>query len=214
MATIELFDILCADKDGAALALESAGCVIHPALQTHVDHPMIGTIHRMFGIVRNLALPDTAYAIGRKAVGAPDAEVVDGGRALAERLTRGLDDPDNARVARRLVDGELSYMPVNKSLAGGVRRAVGLRGAHIPFSFQALNLPLSMQVERHCSDYGFVVFYSEDARFDDATGIRLGRLFTTPFGVKGFGTWQEPISQAILDEDVGLILEANWLGAP
>ena len=71
-----------------------------------------------------------------------------------------------------------------------------------------------MTVQKHCGGYGFVIFYSEDAKFDNETGIKLGRVFTTPFGVEGFGTWQEPISQDILDPDVGLLLEANWLGAP
>lgn len=219
MPTLDLFDVLCADKAGAEMALESAGCIIEPALQSTIQHPLIGTVHRMFGVVRNLAdeghHTDRIRQHHRSTIGAtPDAEVVEGGQRLAERLMRSLDDADNDRVAQRLLDGQLKYMPANKTLAAGVRRAVGIRGAHIPFSFQALNLGLSMKVEKACAGYGFVVFYSEDAKFDDQTGIRIARLFTTPFGVEGFGTWQEPISQSILDEDVGILLEANWLGMP
>lgn len=226
MATqsLPLLDILCADKEGARLALESAGCLVEPGLQLSIDHPMIGTIHRMFGVVRNLAGRGDSrmQTIGRGAPrrdggrSLPDGEVVDGGRRLGDRLLRALEDPDNERVAERLLDDQLAYMPGNKSIAARVRTLVGLRGAHLPWSFQALNLGLSMKVGKHCGDYGFVVFYSEDAKFDISSppNIRVGRVFTTPFGVEGFGTWQEPIGGEILDEDVGLVLEANWLGAP
>lgn len=221
--TVPLLDVLCADKNGARMALEAAGCVVEPALQMSIDHPMIGTVHRMFGVVENLAdrVEDQTEKLtrgsGRGYLGAlPDAEVLDAGRRLEERLLRSLEDPNNERVLSRLQDGQLKYMPVNKSIATRVRKAVGLRGAHLPWSFQALNLGLSMKVQKVCGGYGFVVFYSEDAKFDSTspTDVRLGRVFTTPFGVEGFGTWQEPISQDVLDEDVGLILEANWLGAP
>lgn len=221
--TLPLLDILCADKAGARLALESAGCTIEPGLQLTIEHPMIGTIHRMFGVVRNLAVPgdNRTQVAGRhhrmEVVGdVPDAEVVDGGRRLGEQLLRVLESPDNERLAERLLDGRLRYMPSNKAFAARVRGLVGLRGAHLPWSFQALNLGLSMKVGKHCGDFGFVVFYSEDAKFEFSSPptVRVGRIFTTPFGVEGFGTWQEPIATDILDEDVGLILEANWLGAP
>ncbi|MCB9672093.1 MAG: hypothetical protein H6736_19510 [Alphaproteobacteria bacterium] len=227
--TLPLLDILCADKSGARMALEAAGCVVEPGLQLAIEHPMIGTIHRMFGVVQNLAdngddatdrltsgRLGAAQAQYRQIGGMPDAEVLDGGRRLGERMLRLLEDPDNERAALKLLDGQLKYMPANKTLAGLVRKSIGLRGAHIPWSFQALNLGLSMKVQKHCAGYGFVVFYSEDARFDNESppNVKVGRVFTTPFGVAGFGTWQEPIRQDILDEDVGLILEANWLGAP
>ncbi len=224
--TLPLLDILCADKEGARMALEAAGCSVVPALQQAIDHPMIGTIHRMFGVMRNLvdrsATPTqqvgaAQLAALRTAVGSTvDAEALEGGRRLTERVLHVLEDPDNEKLTAKLHSGALRYMPSNKAIATRVRRIVGLRGAHLPWSFQALNLGLSMKVQKHCSGYGFVVFYSEDAKFDRASppGIRVGRIFSTPFGVEGFATWQEPIRQDILDEDVGLILEANWLGLP
>ena len=124
--TLPLFDILCADKAGAMMALTAAGCALEPGLQTSIDHPMIGTVHRAFGVVRNLAdgggdATDQLASRRRHShviSTTPDAEVLEGGRRLGERLLRGLQDPDNERVATKLLDGHYKYMPINKSLAG------------------------------------------------------------------------------------------------
>ena len=39
--------------------------------------------------------------------------------------------------------------------------------------------------------------------------FRANRLLSTPFGVTGYNSWAQPISDEIVDEDVGLLLEAD-----
>lgn len=218
MATerVPLSEVLCANRDAALTALEVAGCVLEPELEMTQDHPMLGTLHRLFGVVQNLTLQDRAERVisarGSTSVALPE-HVETGGRGLQDRLLRMLDDPDNDRVGQKLRDGQLTYMPSNKRLASRMRKILGDGGAHLPWGFQPLNLDLSMRVQRQCSGYGFVVFYSQAAKLPVGSPptIDLGRIFSTPFGVTGFGTWQEPISQEILDQDVGLLLEATWV---
>ncbi|MEZ4319657.1 MAG: hypothetical protein R3F61_19230 [Myxococcota bacterium] len=208
---VPLADVVCRDEASARAALELAGCVVRPELAMTIDHPMLGTLHRMFGVVRNLAV--------EREVGAePDLygttlpdHVPQAGEQFCSKFVQMLDDPDNDRLADRLRAGRLSYMPSNKRLAQRLRKSLGDGGAHLPWGLQPLNLDLSMKVQRHCKE-GFVVFYSCAAKLPIGSppSIELGRVFSTPFGVTGFGTWQEPISQEILDEDVGLVLEANY----
>jgi hypothetical protein len=218
MATerVPLSDVLCAGEREARAALELAGCVVEPELSMTEDHPMLGTIHRLFGVVRNLAQDaagQTISAGGHVDVALPP-HVATGGEDLRRKLVGMLDDPDNDRVAASLRSGTLSYMPANKRVAMRLRKTLGDGGAHLPWGLQPLNLDLSMRVQRHCSDHGFVVFYSRAAKLPVGSPpvVELSRVFSTPFGVTGFGTWQEPISQEILDPDVGLLLEASWVG--
>lgn len=220
MATdrVPLSEVLCKGRDEAQVALELAGCLVEPELAMTESHPMLGTIHRMFGVVTNLADERHQYqdnvisARGHLSVDLPE-EVASAGQRFAEKLVRMLDDPDNDRVAHKLRSGALAFMPSNKRVAMRLRRSLGDGGAHLPWGLQPLNLDLSMRVQRHCSGFGFVVFYSRAAKLPVGSPpvVELGRVFSTPFGVTGFGTWQEPISQSILDEDVGLLLEANWV---
>ncbi|MCB9678728.1 MAG: hypothetical protein H6737_26735 [Alphaproteobacteria bacterium] len=211
---VALTDVLCRDGASARAALELAGCVVEPDLAMTVEHPMLGTIHRMFGVVRNLvAEPDAPDVIDGASTRAQlPPEVEEQGRRFGQRLVKMLDAPDNDLVADKLRDSRLSYMPANKRIAQTMRKMLGDGGAHLPWALQPLNLDLSMKVQRHCKDYGFVVFYSVSVKMPVGSppSVELGRIFSTPFGVTGFGTWQEPISQEILDEDVGLVLEANY----
>ena len=44
--------------------------------------------------------------------------------------------------------------------------------------------------------------------------IELGRVFSLPVEGVASGTWAETIFDDMLDEDIGLFLEANYLHAP
>lgn len=220
---VPLSQVLCADEETARQALEAVGCTVEPELAMEVEHPMLGTIHRVFGVVRNLVadedvteeVPASGPDVSGWAPGGLDAAVRDRGHAFLERIVEMLSHPDNDLVRERLERGSLKYMPGNKRVGTTMRRALGDGGAHLPWGLQPLNLDLSMKVQRHCRAYGFVVFYSQAAKLPVGSppSVELGRVFSTPFGVTGFGTWQEPIGTEILDEDVGLVLEADWAGS-
>jgi hypothetical protein len=221
---VPLSQVLCADSDTAVAALEAAGCSVERELSMSVEHPMLGTMHRMFGVLRNVVAEDdpTEEVPGGEVVHIAwrpvelERGVADRSRRFVERVTEMLDHPDNDRLRKRLLAGGMKYTPTNKRLAQGIRKALGDGGAHLPWGLQPLNLDLSMKVQRHCRNFGFVVFYSQAAKLPVGSppSVELGRVFSTPFGVTGFGTWQEPISQEILDDEVGLLLEANWVGSP
>ena len=214
-----LSSVLCVSEEAARVALELAGCTVEPGLAMTVAHPEGGTIHRVFGVLRNLVADDDITeevpargAIGYVPVDLPD-HVEARGLVFAEQLVGMLDHPDNDRTRERLYSGTLKYTPINKRVAMRLRKQLGDGGAHLPWGLKPLNLDLSVLVQRHCNVYGFAVFYSRTAKLlgGEEAMIELKRVFSTPFGVAGFGTWQEPIAQEILDEDVGLVLEANYL---
>jgi len=216
---VPLSSMLCVSEDAARMALQLAGCTVEPGLAMTVAHPAGGTIHRIFGVLRNFVADEDVTeevpargAIGYIPVDLPD-HVEARGLAFAESIVGILDHPDNDRTRERLYSGALKYTPINKRVAMRLRKQLGDGGAHLPWSFKPLNLDLSLRVEQYCKVYGFAVFYSRTAKLvgSEEVAIELNRVFSTPFGVSGFGTWQEPIAQEILDEDVGLVLEANYL---
>lgn len=208
---VTLASALCADEAAAMAALEAVACDEVPELAMSVEHPMWGTLQRRFGVMRNAFAPGQAPGEAGWLGPSVDAARLDRGLRVLERIGEMLDHPDNDAVRERLERGDLRWMPGNKRLAMGMRQALGDGGAHLPWSLQPLNLELSMRVQRHCR-VGFVVFYSQAAKLPVGTPpcVELGRVFSTPFGVTGFGTWQEPISQEVLDDEVGLLLEVGW----
>ena len=105
---------------------------------------------------------------------------------------------DAGRELVACVDGELTPTPAVPAVMLVVDRSGSMN-----FDFAAL----ANKVHRQ-SPLPFVVFYSQQIAAT-AEGVTVSRLFSLPVEGHAQGTWAEPISDEMLDPDVGLILEAN-----
>lgn len=84
-------------------------------------------------------------------------------------------------------------------------------GDHLPWAFKPMNFDLAAQVARvnRKANFPFRVFYSQNVTFSDLMEAQPGRVFSLPIHEDPRGTWDQTIYEHLLDEDVGLLLEAN-----
>jgi len=194
--TLPTAPFLHASVASAKTALESVGCDVVPALQIEVEVAPLGKLVRVFGVVGNL--------LERQALLQDDV--------LLRRVRSLLDSDDNDRIADRLLSGRLKFLPTNKRTATKLSLDLHERGLHLPWAFKPMNYDLGVKLEAFAKTrpFPFKVYYSRGIDVsDDGTTVTLKRVFSLPVLGAAHGTFQEPIYDDLLDEDVGLIVEAN-----
>lgn len=204
MTPLSLDHIAFHSHHGAIEALKAVGCTYLPDLDLLDDDPSFGPTERVFGLLGNIRAPSEPIR----------------NRSVADRLERLLADEDNHRVLAKLESGELPYTPVSKATVKKIDDHLRGTGLHVPWAFTVMNADLAMKVERmfNLGKLSLNVFYSRVIKLetlpDGRPGVVPGRLFSLPVGVDSQGTWLQPIYEEILDEDVGLLLEADIREAP
>jgi hypothetical protein len=183
------------DRDEAIGALTALGADYDERLDMVADHPEIGKVERYFAIVGNVRTAQATNPV------------------LSSRLIRLLDDPDNERLRVKMDAGWLSYTPSNKRLLRKVAALLHETGVHLPWAYNAMNIDLSDRMLQVAGDpIPFDVFYGRFTNFrwgHSGGEVELGRLFSTVIDAGAQSTWLEPIHDNFLDEDVGIVLEAN-----
>lgn len=180
--------------DDAIYALRRLGADHEPRFDMHVEHEHFGSIKRIYGIFGNV-LDKKDYVEDR---------------VIVNRLLTLVDDVDNERIRKRLEGGNMHYTPVNKRALRYLSTDLESCGVHLPWTWRPMNFDfaaLASKVHRQ-SPLPFVVFYSQQITTTPA-GVSVSRIFSLPVEGHAQGTWAEPISDEMLDPDVGLILEAN-----
>jgi len=196
--TLKMSTMTHPDRAAAVRALVAVGGVPVPDLSLQVQHPGLGTVHREFAYLGNLM--------------APGASVED--RSLLKRLSNMLESPDNERVLRKLEAGRIDYMPLNKRTVRKLVPELHEAGVHLPWAFRPMNFDFGARLEERSESkpFRFKVFYSQGVDISaDGAQATVKRVFSLPVQGSAHGTFQEPIFDEMLDEDVGLFLEANWL---
>jgi len=183
------------DKADAVSMFETLGARYDERLDLVADHPEVGIVHRYFAIMGNAL------------------KVRPLNPCLTNRLIRLVDDPDNERVKVKLEAGWLDFTPSNKPLLRRVAPVLNEMGVHLPWSFNAMNIELADKMQGIDGDpIPFDVFYGRFATFSHGQwgpDVELGRLFSTVIDAAAGSTWLEPIHDNFLDEDVGIVIEAN-----
>jgi hypothetical protein len=194
--TLSTESILHGSVSSARAALESVGCDVVGELQLEVDAGPLGKLVRVFGVVGNV--------VERRSLLRHDI--------LYRRVSHLLESVDNERVAERLDSGRLKFLPMNKRTATKLSYDVHELGLHLPWAFRPMNFDLGVKLEAHAKarPFPFKVYYSRGIDISaDGSEVTLKRVFSLPVLGSAHGTFQEPIYDEMLDEDVGLILEAN-----
>jgi len=186
-----LFD----DKADAVNMFETLGARYDDRLDMTADHPEVGKVRRYFAIMGNVLEARPLNPI------------------LTGRLQRLLDHPDNDRVRVKMEAGWLDFTPSNKRLLEKVAPILHEMGVHLPWAYNAMNIDLAdKMLHIEGAPVPFDVFYGRFANFAwrHAGGeVDLGRLFSTVIDSAAESTWLEPIHDNFLDEDVGIVIEAN-----
>jgi hypothetical protein len=135
-----------------------------------------------------------------------------GDPVLADRFRGLLNHAENESVADRLRGGRLTFTPVNKETGKRIASDLHARGLHLPWALKPMNFDFGARIAASQREHPlpFAVFYSEAVSFDAAQGtVEPGRLFSMPIFGNARGTWAEPIVGELLDEDVGILIEAD-----
>lgn len=193
--SLSIQDVLHPSAAEAKRALRAVGGVLLPSLTLEVDVPGVGTLERHFAFLGN--------TVGM--TGLPDPK-------LHERMATLLESPDNERVQRKLQAGKLQYMPLNKRAARKLAPDLIEVGLHLPWAFRPMNFDFGARLEELADQppVPFQVFYSQGIDIADGA-VEVKRVFSLPVKGSAHGTFQEPIFDELLDEDVGLFMEANVL---
>lgn len=191
--TLSLESVLHANEAAAQAALIAVGGVVVPELSLTVDVPGVGALRRHFAYLGNVvATPHLREPIVRR------------------RIMSLLDSPDNERVLNKLESNRLDYMPLNKRAASKLASDLHRVGLHLPWAFRPMNFDFGARLEEFSDSQPlrFHVFYSQGIDID-AAQVVVKRVFSLPVKGSAHGTFQEPIFDEMLDEDVGLFMEAN-----
>lgn len=187
--------ILFGSEREAIAALVSVGAPHVAALSFSVPVDGVGQVGRVFGLVGNLLAQDP-----------PSDET------LLRILEPVLRADDNERVYKRLMSGKLEHTPVNKRMVRKLSGELIELGLHLPLGFKPMNFDFATRVSKWCksANVGFEAFYSQRITATPAS-LELGRVFSLPVEGVASGTWAETIFDDMLDEDIGLFLEANFI---
>jgi hypothetical protein len=192
--SLSLDDVLHADRHAAESALRAVGGVVLPELALEVDVPGVGTLERHFAYLGN--------TIGQAGLS---------NRRLHDRMAALLESPDNERVLRKLQAGRLGYMPANKRAARKLVPDLHALHLHLPWAFRPMNFDFGARLEELSErrPVAFTVFYIQGIDISADGTVEVKRVFSLPVQGSAHGTFQEPIFDEMLDEDVGLFIEAN-----
>ena len=216
--SLAIQDILYGSATAAEAGLAAVGAIPQPTLRTEFDVPGLGTIVRCFGVMRNNLdtdeLTDAGQNLDMLAFDPVDlSRFHQASTAASNRVARMLQRPDNERVVAKLHGGRLKYLPMNRLAARRVELDLAEVGLHLPWSIGGLDVTFGERCRRALQGYGFVCFFGHLGRIEPFNGVpgfrRTREGISVPFGVEGYHTWEAPISDEILDEDVGLLIEAD-----
>jgi hypothetical protein len=188
------------DEEAALVALERIGAPHLPSLDLRVEHPLLGTVFRRFGVLR---CPWVAGPPADDAVVGPllDLLQIEFGENLPELLAG------------------YGHLPVSERLLRWVLGELHRRRLHLPWCFRPMNLDFASQLSRaHRRGHplSFKVFYSRQVQFQRSTlvhrgGVQLEQVFYLPVEGAASGTWRPPRGGGV-DPAVGLVVEADFVG--
>ncbi|MEQ1564780.1 MAG: hypothetical protein ABMA64_03995 [Myxococcota bacterium] len=117
--------------------------------------------------------------------------------------------PENRSIASRLADGALGHVPINRWIAQQLSEALLTVGLHLPFTFRPLNSDLAALLERKADlrAIGFRAYFNQGVLFEGGE-IVLRRVFSLPVRGSAQGTEHDPYVDSVLDEDLGVVVEA------
>ena len=215
--SIPLQDSLFDSDVEARAALTLAGFDVQNDLTRTTSVEGVGEVIRVYGVLGNAFTDDeevTDTTVPTAHLNFSPTVALELGK-LRERMLntieRRLGDPDNDRVRRKLLDGRVKYTPMNGSLASALEADLGRCGLHLPWSVNGSDVAFGNTCAKALRPYGFVVYYGRlglmHTRGSGPTFVSA-RMASVPFGVDGTHSWVPPIHDAVLDEDVGLLVEA------
>lgn len=201
----------------ANAALIAVGAVPQQRLQVTMNVPGVGDVVRLFGVMGNHLAHDEATEAGNQldllAFSPADlTRLAAASNGVSQRAARVLRGPDNERILARLKGGRLKYLPVNRALARNAELDLAKAGLHLPWSVNGLDLAFAGKCRDVLKGFGFVCFYGQLGRLEQADGVaqfKLTRMVSVPFGVDGVHTWDMEIADDVVDQDCGLLVEAN-----
>ena len=206
----------------SALAARAAICAVGltplPDLSRIEEIPGIGKIQRLYGLLGNwfsdtgdmstVASNSTELLYFNPEVVLKMGKVH---QAIGQRIARYVRQPDNERVWAKLKSGKLRYMPCNGALVNRIEPDLAACGLHLPWSVGGYDTKLAMAANTHLKRYGFVVYYAKLGRVvtrENVVCFQTRRTVSTPFGMDTMHSWAPPIHDGVLDEDVGILVEA------
>ncbi len=220
-AEVPIERILYGSVAAANAALVAVGGIVQSRLQTTLTVPGVGEIVRCFAVLSN-GLTDDEATEERTDVNVPIGLLHFDSKDLAllnqvhtgvsQRADRMLEVPDNDRVRRKIDEGRLKYLPVNKVLALRIEQNLARVGMHMPWSIGGLDVAFGSRCKTHLAGFGFVCYFAHLGRIapvDGKAAFVRSRHVSFPFGVDGVHTWDPAISEDIIDEDCGMLIEAN-----
>ena len=210
--------ILYGSATAAEAALAAVGAAPQPSLRTSFSVPGFGTITRCFAVVRNNLdfeeVTDAGTNLDMLAFPPSDlSRFHQAATGAARRIERAVRMPDNERVLAKLQGGRLKFLPGNRVVARRVEADLVDVGIHLPWSIGGIDVAFGERCRTALQGFGFVCYYGHLGRIEPYNGSpgfrRTREAISIPFGVDGFHTWEAPISDEILDEDIGIVIEAD-----
>lgn len=215
-AVVPWSSIAYASSVDAEAALDAVGARVLPQLTSAV--PGVDGVVRVFGVLSNLLDDEEERTdlVGRshqlRYVPASLEPYYEVERRVTRDVRRRLSSPDNDTIRTSLIEGKLRYTPGNKGLVVAMERVLAPLGIHLPWAVDRPDFHWIQSMSDAVESFGFLCLYSRMGSSVDGpegSAFRSRRVFSIPFGVDGGQSWSEPISDDVLDLDVGILLEAN-----
>ena len=187
-------------KTAADEALRGIGGVLVPGLQMSVMHEEIGAFHRHFAVLGNIYSAD---------INSPPE--------IRNPIESILKEAGNDQVREEMMTGSRDWTPMNKRMIHGLIGAFQSSRVHVPWAWKPMNLDMASRVSKlHAREpFGFTAYYAQTIKLYPSKKslhkglVEPGRLFSLVVAGDLKGTWQQPMNDTILDQDVALVIEAN-----
>lgn len=214
---VKVEPILYGTTTAANAAMAAIGAMIQPELQQVLEVPGLGVIVRSYAVLGNNLhseeVTDAGAQIDILAFAAQDqARLTQVMRSIDRRCRRALRGPDNGRVVEKLRSGRIKFMPMNRQVARRIEQDLAPVGMHLPWSVGGIDVAFGRRCREVLKGFGFVNYFGHLGRVEAFEGVpvfRQTRHVSVPFGVTGYHTWDAAISDDIVDEDCGLLIEAD-----
>lgn len=201
----------------AQAAMSASGFEVQQGLTRTVDIDGLGAVTRLYGVLINgfsdeEEATDTSNPLQMLRY---DPNMLVRLNRVRDKIytavERRLADPDNDRVREKLERGRLKYVPCNDALVRSLEGELSRCGLHVPWSMHGFDGDLGRACARELRPFGFVCYYTRLGLVHRKNGepcFVSARMASNPFGMDVMHSWVPPIHDSILDEDVGLLVEA------
>lgn len=216
--SVAIADVLYPSTEAARAALAAVGAIPQPLLEHDFAVPGVGRVRRCFGVIGNNLDFEEATDAGTQLdvlAFAPNdlSRFHQVSTAITTRIDRVLYRPDNERVLGKMKSGKLKFTPSNRQLSRRLEGDVVEVGLHLPWSIGGIDVAFGQTCRQVLQGFGFVCYHGHLGRIEPVNGKaafrRTRELISVPFGVDGYHTWDASISDDIVDEDLGILIEAN-----